>query len=226
MIDIEPSWNRVLEEEFTKPYFARLTELVRQQRLGQHPVYPPKESVFQALKLTPYDSVKAVIVGQDPYHGPGQAHGLCFSVPRGTAMPPSLKNVFKELAEDLKVPCPLHGCLEKWAREGVLLLNTLLTVRDSEPLSHKNQGWELFTDAIIRALCCREDPVIFLLWGKNAIDKCAHIEKQHSRYILTAAHPSPFSAMRGFFGCHHFSKTNALLIELGKDPIDWRLDDL
>lgn len=225
MIDIEPSWDKVLEAEFSKPYFIKLTDFVREERKGAHLIYPPKGLVFNALKMTPFDRVKAVIVGQDPYHGPGQAHGLSFSVPRGVALPPSLKNIFKELVQDLQVPFPQHGCLEKWAKEGVLLLNTLLTVRDGEPLSHKNQGWELFTDAIIKALGARKDPVIFLLWGKNAIEKCTHICHVDPQYILTAAHPSPFSAMRGFFGCRHFSKVNTILKKLGKIPIDWKLDE-
>lgn len=167
-----------------------------------------------------------MIVGQDPYHGPGQAHGLCFSVAKGITPPPSLKNIFKELNDDLGIEMPKHGCLEKWARQGVLLLNTILTVRSGEPLSHQNQGWEHFTDTIIKALAERPDPVIFVLWGKNAIDKCSHVgQVSHGRdVLLTAAHPSPFSAYRGFLGCKHFSKVNSLLSDFGKEPIDWSLE--
>ena len=223
MIDIEPSWNTVLHDEFEKPYFKALTEFVKQERKGPDPIYPDRGNVFNALKLTPYNKVKVVLLGQDPYHGPGQAHGLSFSVPRGTALPPSLKNIYKELVSDVHVPMPQHGCLEKWAQEGVLLLNTLLTVRKGKPLSHQKQGWELFTDAIIKALAERVEPVIFLLWGRNAQEKCRHIEASFSEYILTAPHPSPFSAHSGFLGCRHFSKVNTLLMRMGHAPIDWSI---
>lgn len=225
-IDIEPSWNRVLQEEFRKPYFQSLIEFLKQERRSSIPIYPPKGQVFTALSLTPFDAVKVVIVGQDPYHGQGQAHGLCFSVSKGIAPPPSLKNIFKELHRDLGIQTPSHGCLEKWAGQGVLLLNTILTVRAGAPLSHRNQGWEQFTDAIVKALAERPDPVIFVLWGKNAIDKCSQVPQLSSGkdLLLTAAHPSPFSAHRGFLGCSHFSKVNNLLKSFGKEPIDWRLE--
>ncbi len=223
MTYIEPSWNHVLAEEFSKPYFLQLMEFVRNERLGTIPIYPERDLVFQALKMTPYNDVRVVIVGQDPYHGEGQAHGLSFSVPIGVPQPPSLKNIFKELKQDVGVDIPLHGCLNAWAKQGVLLLNTLLTVRHGDPLSHKGHGWECFIDAIIKSLVQRNDPVIFVLWGKNAIDKCAHITTGKEVYVLTAAHPSPFSAMRGFFGCRHFSKINNLLESLGQKQIDWAL---
>jgi uracil-DNA glycosylase len=224
---IEDSWDRVLENEYQAPYFNRLAEFVREERAVGKNIFPPKGQTFQALKLTPFDKVKVVIVGQDPYHGEGQAHGLSFSVPKGVRPPPSLQNIFKELHADLGIPIPQHGCLEKWAEQGVLLLNALLSVEEGKPLSHKNLGWERFTDTIIQVLACRQEPVIFLLWGKNACDKCKNVEalqtqKQH--VILTAPHPSPFSAHSGFLGCRHFSKTNAQLKEWGKTPIDWQLD--
>lgn len=223
---IESSWDAVLRQEYTKEYFERLSEFVREER-KKHIVYPPKGLVFHALQKTPYDKVKVVIVGQDPYHGPKQAHGLSFSVPRGVAPPPSLQNIFKELHSDIGLEMPKHGCLEKWAEEGVLLLNATLTVRANQPLSHHNQGWEVFTDSIIRALALRQDPAIFVLWGKNAIAKCQHVVelKTNTRHaIFTAAHPSPFSAYNGFFGCKHFSKINQKLKEWGKAPISWTLD--
>jgi len=224
MIDIEPSWMHVLQNEFSKSYFQELMDFVDKERQGPEPIYPEYDHVFNALKFTPFHNVKVVLLGQDPYHGAGQAHGLSFSVPRGTALPPSLKNIYKELVSDLQIPMPTHGCLEKWAREGVLLLNTLLTVCAGRPLSHQKHGWEQFTDAIIKALVDRKKPVIFLLWGKNAQEKCKHIGANFSEYTLAAAHPSPFSAHRGFFGCRHFSRTNDLLEKIGQKPIDWKID--
>lgn len=221
---LEPSWQRALLDELKKPYIAQLAAFVKSERAKCDPIYPPEELVFNALLQTPFDKVRVVIVGQDPYHGPGQAHGLCFSVPVGVALPPSLKNIFKELQEDLGIQSPRHGCLLKWARQGVLLLNATLTVKESSPLSHHKRGWERFTDAIIQKLAEKDQPVIFVLWGKNALAKCKHILvpdqiKHHT--VLTAAHPSPLSAYTGFFGCRHFSKINELL----KDPIDWQLDE-
>lgn len=223
--DIEPSWNRVLAEELQKPYVTRLAAFVKQEReLGA--VYPPEDLVFNAFRQTPYDKVKVVIVGQDPYHGPGQAHGLSFSVPKGVAPPPSLRNIFKELAEDLHLPIPNHGCLLKWAKQGVLLLNATLTVRQATPLSHHNQGWETFTDAVIRMLAQKQTALIFVLWGKNALEKCKNVpELVHAKHhLLTAAHPSPYSASNGFFGCRHFSQINDILKKQGQEPIDWTLD--
>ncbi len=224
---LELSWQNALFEELQKPYLTTLAAFLKQERASGAPIYPPESLVFNAFGQTPFDAVKVVIMGQDPYHGPGQAHGMSFSVPKGIPLPPSLQNIFKELAQDLGVKTPPHGCLLKWAKQGVLLLNATLTVRDSEPLSHHKKGWEQFTDAAIDALAKRKEPVIFVLWGKNAIEKCKNVEslaqnKQH--IILTAPHPSPFSAHSGFFGCRHFSKINALLVERGAAPIDWSLD--
>jgi uracil-DNA glycosylase len=197
---------------------------VEQERSGSIPIYPPKELVFNAFWQIPFDKVKVLIMGQDPYHGPGQAHGLCFSVPVGVPPPPSLQNIFKEISSDLGLPIPKHGCLLKWAAQGVLLLNATLTVRQGEPLSHHGKGWERFTDAVIAALCEREDPVIFVLWGKNAQDKCKRIKGMHSPHaVFTAAHPSPLSAHQGFMGCRHFSKINEQLENWGKSPIDWMI---
>lgn len=225
---IEPSWDVVLRDEYRKPYFIELAHFVAEER-KKYAVYPPKGSVFHALQKTPYSDVKVVIIGQDPYHGPGQAHGLSFSVPYNVRPPPSLQNVFKELQEDLGIPPPNHGCLEQWAERGVLLLNATLTVRNGEPTSHYNKGWEQFTDAVVRSLALRKQPVIFLLWGKNACNKCSHVpelhlNKQHA--ILTASHPSPYSVYSGFSGCKHFSKANAILEKNGMTPIDWKLDSV
>lgn len=224
--EIEPSWQAVLKDELAKPYITSLAAFVANERAGSTPVYPPQELMFNALLQTPFDQVKVVIVGQDPYHGPGQAHGLCFSVPKGIPPPPSLKNIFKELVDDVGIPEPPHGCLLSWAKQGVLLLNTMLTVRQSEPLSHQKRGWEHFTDAIIHKLAQRQDPMVFLLWGKSAQEKFKHSHTAGSakiHAILTAPHPSPLSAHQGFFGCRHFSKTNEQLKKWGKAPIDWSI---
>ena len=223
---LEPSWNTVLEEELQKPYFIQLSSFVKQERQIHKDVYPPEDLVFNAFWQTPYDKVRVVIMGQDPYHGPSQAHGLSFSVPLGVPLPPSLKNIFKELSQDLQVKVPPHGCLIKWAKQGVLLLNATLTVRRGKPLSHHKKGWEQFTDAVISCIAQRKDPVIFVLWGKNAFEKCKNVPelaKNPQHFILTAAHPSPYSANNGFFGCGHFSKINELLKKQGKDPIDWSI---
>jgi len=222
---LEPSWGKVLEDELDKPYITELAAFTEEER-GGYEVFPPKDLVFNAFQQAPYDKVKVVIVGQDPYHGPGQAHGLSFSVPKDIPPPPSLKNIYKELIDDVGISEPKHGCLLSWASQGVLLLNAVLTVRRSEANSHKGRGWELFTDAAIAALYQREDPVVFLLWGRSAQGKCQHIQSLSSNskhVILKAAHPSPFSAYNGFFGCHHFSKANEALISWGKEPIDWEV---
>lgn len=222
---IDPSWDSVLKKEYSMPYFLQLADFVQKERSAGKNIYPPKGMVFSAFQKTPYNAVKVVIVGQDPYHGKGQAHGLSFSVQKGVRPPPSLQNIYKELNEDLKIPIPPHGCLEGWAEQGVLLLNTLLTVQESTPLSHQKMGWETFTDAVIRVLAEREDPIIFMLWGRNAMQKCANVAELNPstthHHILTAPHPSPFSAHSGFFGCKHFSKANAILQSLGKEPINW-----
>lgn len=224
--EIESSWKRALKEELSKPYMASLAAFVKRERTSNMPIYPPEELVFNAFFKTPYHAVKVLIMGQDPYHGKGQAHGLSFSVPQGIPQPPSLQNIFKELKSDLNIEPPQHGCLNYWAEQGVMLLNATLTVRDNVALSHHNRGWEQFTDAVVQALCERDEPVIFVLWGKSAQEKCRFISeeiplKQHS--ILTAAHPSPLSARNGFFGCGHFSKINTLLKKRGLKPIDWDL---
>lgn len=222
---LHPSWQKVLENTLNQPYFIKLLKTIDNERLLGTPIFPAPENVFTALK-TPYDQVRVVIVGQDPYHGIGQAHGLSFSVPKGCPFPPSLKNIFKELKDDLGLEPPKHGCLESWAAQGVLLLNATLTVREGEPLSHHGLGWERFTDAVIEQLILREDPVIFVLWGKNAQEKYRLIAKNSPKsniQVLFAPHPSPLSAYQGFFGCKHFSKINEILIQNGKKPLDWQI---
>lgn len=222
--DIEASWRRVLYEELNEPYLASLAAFVEKERCQEVPVYPPKEQVFSAFFKTPYDQVKVVIMGQDPYHGPGQAHGLSFSVPMGVPPPPSLKNIYKELANDLGFQIPNHGCLVPWAEQGVLLLNATLTVRQAAAMSHHGKGWERFTDCVVRKLAERQDPVIFVLWGKNAQDKCRFLTQMKTKhYILTAPHPSPLSAHQGFWGCKHFSKINDFLNSQNKIPINWQI---
>ena len=217
------SWEKILEEELEKPYIAELISFVKRERESKVSVYPPQDQVFQAFLDTPYTDVNVVIVGQDPYHGPGQANGLCFSVSKDVALPPSLKNIYKELSSDLNISPPLQGDLSHWAKQGVFLLNATLTVRQAQPLAHHGKGWELFTDAVIKKLCERLEPVIFVLWGKSAQDKFDSIHQtlNSKEYILTAAHPSPFSAYRGFLGCKHFSKINQLLKMQGKEQIRW-----
>ena len=219
--NIDESWYRVLLPQFEAPYFAELKSfLINEKR--QYLVYPPGPLIFNAFNLTPFDMVKVVILGQDPYHGPGQAHGLSFSVPDGVAFPPSLQNIFKELHDDLGVPIATSGNLEKWAREGVLLLNSSLTVRAGQAASHSCHGWEQFTDAAIRALSEQREHLVFILWGNYAIAKQSLIDSG-KHLILKSVHPSPLSAYRGFFGCHHFSKTNNYLIQNVINPIDWSL---
>ena len=221
MVNIGNDWDELLTGEFDKPYYLQLREFLKAEYRG-FTIYPDMYDIFNALKFTPYSKVKAVILGQDPYHEPGQAHGLAFSVREGTEPPPSLKNIYKELNSDLGVPVPNTGNLTKWAAQGVLLLNTSLTVRRGQANSHKGRGWEIFTDRVIALLNEREKPVVFILWGGNAKSKIPLITgKQHC--VLTAAHPSPLSAHSGFFGCRHFSKCNAFLESRGIEPIDWAL---
>lgn len=218
---IHDSWKEVLLDEFQKPYFSELKSFLVAQR-AQHTIYPPGNMIFNAFDKTPFDKVKVVILGQDPYHGPGQAHGLCFSVPQGIAPPPSLMNIFKEIKQDVGVEIPAHGNLERWAEQGVLLLNATLTVMANQPLSHQNKGWETFTDRVIQLLSIKKKGLVFLLWGRNAKAKESLIDVS-KHFILKAAHPSPFSAYSGFFGCKHFSKTNALLEQQSITPIDWKI---
>ena len=216
-------WNPLLREELAKPYWAELQAFVADER-AQHPVYPKADDVFAALHLTPYASVKVLILGQDPYHGPKQAHGLCFSVQPGIAPPPSLKNIFKELTDDLGYPPPNHGCLDAWARQGVLLLNTSLTVRGGQAASHQGRGWEVFTDQVIRAVNDKPETVVFILWGAAARKKKSFIDTNR-HVIIESAHPSPLSAHNGFFGSHPFSRANDALVAAGREPVDWRIPD-
>ena len=221
MFNIADDWKEILSDEFSKPYFTELWDKVNEE-YEKKTVYPAKENIFNALCYTPYNKVKILLLGQDPYHGAGQAHGLAFSVQDGVPAPPSLVNMFKELASDVGMTTPSTSCLTSWAEQGVMLLNTVLTVRESEPNSHKKFGWTTFTDRVISALNDREDPVIFLLWGANAKEKLPLITNSH-HFILSTPHPSPLSASRGFFGCRHFSKANLILERLGKEPIRWQL---
>ena len=221
MVKIGNSWDEVLAGEFEKEYYLELREFLKSE-YSTHQVYPPMEHIFRALKETPYDKVKAVILGQDPYHEPGQAQGLCFSVPEGVKQPPSLVNIFKEMQADLGVRPPSHGNLLTWAHQGVLLLNAVLTVREHEANSHKNKGWEQFTDRVISLLNDREDPVVFILWGANAKAKASLITNER-HCIITGAHPSPLSAHNGFWGGKYFSRANEFLEERGYEPINWRI---
>lgn len=222
---IEKSWRQALDQEVRKPYILHLKNFLEEEKQKGAQIFPPEKDVFNAFRQTPFDQVKVILMGQDPYHGMGQAHGLCFSVQKGIAIPPSLRNIYKEMEEDLGIPQASHGCLLNWAKQGVLMLNATLTVRKGEPKSHYGQGWETFTDAVIRTLCERKDPLVFILWGKSAKDKCENIlnTMKHPHAILTAAHPSPYSATN-FLGCRHFSKTNELLKGWGKEPINWSID--
>ena len=221
MIDpkIEPSWKSVLIDEFNKPYFVALKEFLVEEK-KKYVVYPAGGNIFNAFACTPFDQVKVVIIGQDPYHGPGQAHGLSFSVPEGIQKPPSLVNIFKELHDDIGKPIPESGNLEAWAKQGVLLLNATLTVRANQAGSHQKHGWEQFTDSVISTLSKQKTGLVFLLWGRFAQDKAALIDAS-KHFILKAAHPSPLSAYNGFFGCKHFSKANEILLSQGKTPIAW-----
>jgi uracil-DNA glycosylase len=218
---IESSWEEQLHDEFSASYFAELKEFLVAEK-EKYAVYPPGSQIFNAFNFTPFDDVRVVIIGQDPYHGKGQAHGLCFSVPYGVAPPPSLVNIFKEINRDLGISIPSNGNLEHWARQGVLLLNATLTVRANQAGSHQGKGWETFTNAVIKRLSDKRAGLVFLLWGKYAQAKEEIIDtKKH--YVLKAAHPSPFSAYNGFFGCKHFSKTNEILSRHAIPAIDWRL---
>ena len=219
--NIEEGWKKVLWDEFQTPYFSDLKDFLVEEK-KQYTVYPPGNLIFNAFSHTPFDRVKVVILGQDPYHGPGQAHGLCFSVPYGIAPPPSLVNIFKELQSDLGIPVPDHGNLEKWADQGVMLLNATLTVRAGQAGSHQNKGWETFTNRVIERISEKKNGVVFLLWGRYAQAKETLIDGV-KHLVLKAAHPSPFSAYSGFFGCRHFSRANAFLEQHGMDGIDWAL---
>ena len=218
-VQIENSWKERLADEFEKPYFKELTDFVRQEYKTQV-CYPPGGLIFNAFNLCPFDQVKVVIIGQDPYHGPGQAHGLCFSVNDGIPFPPSLQNIFKEIQADLGKEVPVSGNLTRWAEQGVLLLNATLTVRAHQAASHQRHGWEEFTDAVIRKLSQERDHLVFILWGAYAQKKGAVIDRER-HLVLTSAHPSPLSAYHGFFGNKHFSLTNAYLEQYGKTPINW-----
>lgn len=223
MVNIGNSWDTILAEEFKSEYYLKLREFLKREYATQT-IYPDMYDIFNALKYTAYEDVKVVMIGQDPYHGPGQAHGLCFSVKRGVMPPPSLQNIFKELQNDVGFRIPNNGELTDWTKQGVMLLNTVLTVRAGQANSHKGQGWELLTDAVIRKLNEREKPIVFMLWGRNAKDKQRLITNR-AHLVLTAAHPSPLSAYNGFFGCRHFSRANEFLIKTGQQPIDWTISD-
>jgi uracil-DNA glycosylase len=222
MVKIEPSWKEALQDEFKKPYFKQVVSHLKTEKEQGKTIYPPGPLIFHAFEATPISQVKVVILGQDPYHGPKQAHGLSFSVQKGIQPPPSLVNIFKELHEDVGMPVPKHGYLEKWAQQGVLLLNASLTVRAGEPMSHAKIGWHHFTDAAIQKVSEEKEHVVFMLWGKFAQEKIKLIdEKKH--LVLKSAHPSPLSAHNGFFGNRNFSKANSYLMQYGIDPIDWAL---
>ena len=222
MVNIGNEWDELLGDEFKKEYYLKLREFLKSE-YGTRRIYPNMYDIFNSLKFTSYSDVKAVIIGQDPYHGAGQAHGLCFSVQKGTAVPPSLQNIYKELYSDLGIPPASHGYLKKWADSGVLLMNAVLTVREGQANSHKGMGWEIFTDRVIELLNDRDKPIVFLLWGGNAKQKMRLITNP-KHLILQAAHPSPLSAYNGFFGCRHFSKANEFLTANGMEPVDWRVD--
>ena len=222
-VKINSTWKAVLQDEFDQPYFVDLTNFIRSEIAGGKRVFPPGPLIFNAFEKTPFDKLKVVILGQDPYHGAGQAHGLAFSVPRGVRQPPSLVNIFKEIKTDLGIEPPSHGNLEHWAEQGVFLLNAILTVRESEAASHSKSGWGRFTDAVIRKISSEKSGVVFILWGNFARQKKALIDTS-KHFVLESAHPSPLS-MSSFFGCKHFSKTNEILRKQGLEEIDWRLLD-
>ena len=221
-ISLEAGWKAALREEFAKPYMQQLSEFLRAEKAAGKEIYPPRELIFSALNSTPLASVKVVIIGQDPYHGPGQAHGMCFSVQPGVAVPPSLLNIYKELKRDLNIEIATHGYLQHWAEQGVLLLNTSLTVERGIAGSHAKKGWQHFTDKIISVVSEQPTPVVFLLWGAHAQSKESLIDPTR-HLVLKSVHPSPLSAYRGFIGNGHFSRTNKELISLGREPIDWKL---
>lgn len=224
MVKLGNSWDGILTGEFEKPYYLKLKEFLTHEYKTKV-IYPDKYNIFNALKLTPYEEVKVVILGQDPYHGPGQAHGLSFSVQPGIQTPPSLQNMYKELRDDLGCFIPNNGYLVPWAQQGVLLLNTVLTVEAGKANSHRKKGWENFTDEVIKKLNERDKPIVFLLWGNNAKEKMNLITNPN-HFILTTVHPSPLSATRGFMGCKHFSKTNEILKALGEKEINWQIPNL
>jgi uracil-DNA glycosylase len=221
-VKIEQSWKELLKDEFRKPYFSQIRDHLKTEKEQGKIIYPPGSQIFNAFAQTPVSKLKVVLLGQDPYHGPRQAMGLSFSVPKGIPPPPSLMNIFKELQEDTGSFIPVYGDLTPWAQQGVLLLNASLTVRASEPMSHSRIGWHTFTDEVIRKISITMNNIVFLLWGKFAQEKISLIDlKKHC--VLKAAHPSPLAANNGFFGCRHFSKTNAYLMSKGKDPINWKI---
>ena len=219
MVKLGNDWDNILADEWSKPYYRQLHDFLKSE-YSKTRIYPDMYDIFNALRYTSFENTRAVIIGQDPYHGPGQAHGLCFSVKKGVPLPPSLINIYKEITDDLGVAMPQHGDLTGWARQGVLLLNTVLTVRAGQPNSHKDKGWEIFTDRVISELDRKETPVVFLLWGANAEKKARVITNPIHKRVITV-HPSPRSAYRGFFGCRHFSKANKILSESGQEPIKW-----
>ena len=221
MVHIGNSWDDLLKNEWSEPYYLELRAFLASEYRSRV-IYPPMNDIFNAFKLCPYEAVKVVILGQDPYYGEGQAHGLAFSVKKGIDVPPSLKNIYKEMESDIGFKIPTHGCLEGWARQGVFLLNTSLTVRKGQPLSHRGKGWETFTDHVISLLSAREEPMVFLLWGANARSKKPLIDRSR-HLVLEAPHPSPLSAFAGFFGCKHFSRANAFLAAHG-ESIDWTIN--
>lgn len=224
MIKLGNDWDELLKDEFEKEYYLNLREFLKKE-YSTRTIYPNMHNIFEALKCTSYNDTKVLILGQDPYHGENQAHGMAFSVQPSVKTPPSLLNIYKELKEDLGCFIPNNGYLMPWAKQGVLLLNTVLTVRASEPNSHKDKGWEIFTDKVIELLNKRDEPVIFVLWGANALKKKILIDTNR-HYVLHAPHPSPLSARRGFFGCRHFSNINEILTGMGKTPIDWQINNI
>ena len=224
MIPFGNSWDEILKDEFNEPYYLKLREFLKSEYSSKS-IFPDMYDIYNAFRYTDYNDVKVVILGQDPYHGEGEAHGLAFSVKPGIAIPPSLRNIYKELRDSLGCYIPNNGYLEKWARQGVLLLNTALTVVKDNPNSHRGIGWELFTDKVIKLLNTREKPVIFLLWGSNAKSKSMLID-QSRHFVFMSVHPSPLSANRGFFGCNHFKLVNEKLSELGQSPIDWQIENI
>lgn len=221
-VQIEPSWKEVLYKEFNRSYFQQISVHLKSEKASKAIIFPPGKLIFNAFEKTPFSHLKVVVLGQDPYHGPGQAHGLSFSVPDGVKPPPSLLNIFKELKKDIGMEIPSTGNLTPWAEQGVLLLNAVLTVRANEPASHAKIGWMDFTNAVIQKISDQKKGIVFLLWGKFAHEKQIFIDAT-KHHVLKAAHPSPFSADKGFFGCKHFSKTNELLMQQGIEPINWKL---